>query len=112
MYCTNHFSEVDASYLCRHGGEVYQNFHGWFLYLWSFFWQLPNQSKAYAKANLVLNWEKCHFMVQEGIMLGHKISARGIEVEIAEIYVIEKLPQVNVRTLGVSSDMQDSIGDS
>lgn len=45
-------------------------------------------------------------------MLGHKISARGIEVEIAEIYVIEKLPQVNVRTLGVSSDMQDSIGDS
>ncbi|MCI49054.1 hypothetical protein A2U01_0070297, partial [Trifolium medium] len=30
--------------------------------------------------NLVLNWEKCHFMVQEGIVLGHKISSRGIEV--------------------------------
>nr|GEZ59752.1 DNA-directed DNA polymerase [Tanacetum cinerariifolium] len=24
--------------------------------------------------NLVLNWEKCHFMVKEGIVLGHKIS--------------------------------------
>jgi len=31
------------------------------------------------ETNLVLNWEKCHFMVQEGIVLGHKISARGIE---------------------------------
>ena len=29
--------------------------------------------------HLVLNWEKCHFMVQEGIVLGHKVSARGIE---------------------------------
>ena len=30
------------------------------------------------ETNLVLNWEKCHFMVQEGIVLGHQISARGI----------------------------------
>lgn len=42
--------------------------------------------------NLVLNWEKYHFMVQEGIMLGHLISARGIEVDKAKIQVIEKLP--------------------
>ena len=41
---------------------------------------------------MVLNWEKCHFMVQEGIVLGHKISARGIEVDRAKIDVIEKLP--------------------
>jgi len=40
----------------------------------------------------VLNWEKCHFMVQEGIVLGHKISVRGIEVDKAKIDVIEKLP--------------------
>ena len=33
------------------------------------------------QTNLVLNWEKCHFMVNEGIVLGHKISKRGIEVE-------------------------------
>ena len=37
------------------------------------------------ETNLVLNWEKCHFMVQEGIVLGHRISARGIEVDIAKI---------------------------
>ncbi|KAH9681200.1 hypothetical protein KPL71_026880 [Citrus sinensis] len=42
--------------------------------------------------NLVLNWEKCHFMVQEGIMLGHKISKDGIEVDKAKIEVIYKLP--------------------
>ncbi|KAK1601531.1 hypothetical protein QYE76_018060, partial [Lolium multiflorum] len=28
------------------------------------------------ETNLVLNWEKCHFMVNEGIVLGHKISER------------------------------------
>ena len=32
------------------------------------------------ETSLVLNWEKCHFMVNEGIVLGHKISERGIEV--------------------------------
>lgn len=41
---------------------------------------------------LVLNWKKCHFMVQEGIVLGHGISANGIEVGRAKIQVIEKLP--------------------
>ena len=35
--------------------------------------------------NLVLNWEKCHFMVNEGIVLGHKISERGIEVYKAKV---------------------------
>ena len=44
------------------------------------------------ETNLVLNWEKFHFMVREGIVLGHKISARGIEVDIAKVEVIEKLP--------------------
>ena len=44
------------------------------------------------ESNLVLNWEKCHFMVQEGIVLGHKISVRGIVVDKAKIDVIEKLP--------------------
>ena len=44
------------------------------------------------ETNLVLNWKKCHFMVQEGIVLGHRISARGIEVDRAKIEAIEKLP--------------------
>jgi hypothetical protein len=42
--------------------------------------------------NLVLNWEKCHFMVNEGIVLGHKISKSGIEVDRAKFDVIAKLP--------------------
>jgi len=42
--------------------------------------------------NLVLNWEKCHFMVKQGIVLGHVISRRGIEVEKAKIDLIFNLP--------------------
>ena len=44
------------------------------------------------ETNPVLNWEKFHFMVQEGIVLGHRISAREIEVDKAKIEAIEKLP--------------------
>ena len=43
------------------------------------------------ETNLVLNWEKCHFMVNEGIVLGHKISERGIEVDKAKVDTIEKM---------------------
>ncbi|KAL1559650.1 hypothetical protein AAHA92_09968 [Salvia divinorum] len=42
--------------------------------------------------NLVLNYEKCHFMVTEGIVLGHVVSARDIQVDQAKIDVIAKLP--------------------
>ncbi|GJS06791.1 reverse transcriptase domain-containing protein [Tanacetum coccineum] len=42
--------------------------------------------------NLALYWEKCHFMVKEGIVLGHKISKNGIEVNRAKVDVIAKLP--------------------
>ncbi|XP_022881101.1 uncharacterized protein LOC111398435 [Olea europaea var. sylvestris] len=45
--------------------------------------------------NLVLNWEKCHFIVKEGIVLGHGISSKGIEVDKAKIQVIEKLQPPN-----------------
>jgi len=44
------------------------------------------------ETNLVLNWEKCHFMVTKGIVLGHKISECGIKVDKAKIEIIEKLP--------------------
>lgn len=44
------------------------------------------------ETNLVLNWEKCHFMVQEGIVLSYRISSKGIEVDQAKVEVIEKLP--------------------
>jgi len=50
------------------------------------------------ETNLVLNWEKCHFMVTEWIVLGHKISSRGIEFDKAKVDVIGKLPPpVNVK---------------
>ena len=42
--------------------------------------------------NLVLNWEKCHFMVNQGIVLGHVISERGIEVDKSKIDLIRSLP--------------------
>nr|GEX93199.1 DNA-directed DNA polymerase [Tanacetum cinerariifolium] len=44
------------------------------------------------ETNLVLNWEKCHFMCREGIVLGHKILDSGIEVDRAKVDVIVKLP--------------------
>ena len=48
--------------------------------------------------NLVLIWEKCHFMVQEGLVLDHIISNKGIEVDKAKVEVIEKLrPPTSVR---------------
>ncbi|GJU54054.1 reverse transcriptase domain-containing protein [Tanacetum coccineum] len=43
-------------------------------------------------AHLVLNWEKCHFMVKEGIVLGHKVSKVGLKLDKAKIEVISKLP--------------------
>nr|GEV30925.1 reverse transcriptase domain-containing protein [Tanacetum cinerariifolium] len=44
--------------------------------------------------NLCLNWEKSHFMVKEGIVLGHKISKNGIEVDKAKVDVVAKLPHL------------------
>ncbi|GJZ83322.1 reverse transcriptase domain-containing protein, partial [Tanacetum coccineum] len=53
---------------------------------------LDKMLKRCEDTNLVLNWEKCHFMVKEGIVLGHKISKSGIEVDRAKVDVIAKLP--------------------
>ena len=44
------------------------------------------------ETNLVLNSEKCHFMVNHGIVLGHIVSSKGIEVDKAKIDVIQSLP--------------------
>ena len=71
---------------------------------------LPNISLVLQRCvdtNLVLNWEKYHFMVKEGIVLGHQIFVKGIEVDRAKINVIEKLPFLQMsRELEVSLDMQ------
>ncbi|GJT26572.1 reverse transcriptase domain-containing protein [Tanacetum coccineum] len=55
---------------------------------------LEKMLKRYEDMNLVLNWEKCHFICREGIMLGHKISKSGIEFDHAKVDVIAKLPHL------------------
>ncbi|GJW20378.1 reverse transcriptase domain-containing protein [Tanacetum coccineum] len=55
-------------------------------------YNLEKMLKRCEDTNLALNWEKIHFMVKEGIILGHKISKKGIEVDKAKIDVIAKLP--------------------
>ncbi|GJU92634.1 putative ribonuclease H-like domain-containing protein [Tanacetum coccineum] len=62
---------------------------------------LEKMLKRCEDTNLVLNWEKCHFMCKEGIVLGHKISKSGIEVDHAKVNVIAKL--LNPYVKGVRS---------
>ena len=42
-------------------------------------------------SNLVLNWEKCHFMVEQGIVLGNIVSSKGIEVDKSKIDLVRSL---------------------
>ncbi|CAN6560291.1 unnamed protein product [Malus baccata var. baccata] len=48
--------------------------------------------KRCMETNLVLNWEKCHFMVKQGIVLGHIISENGIKVDKSKIDLVRHLP--------------------
>nr|GEW75422.1 reverse transcriptase domain-containing protein [Tanacetum cinerariifolium] len=57
---------------------------------------LDKMLKCCEDTNLVLNWEKCHFMCREGIILGHKILKSGIEVDRAKVDVIAKLPHPTI----------------
>ena len=48
--------------------------------------------------NLAPNWEKCHFMVTEGIVLGHMIAAAGMEVDQAKVSIIRnQMPPTTVK---------------
>ncbi|GJT51863.1 putative nucleotidyltransferase, ribonuclease H [Tanacetum coccineum] len=79
--------------MCKDFMEVFMD--DFFVFGNSFGTCLNNLSKMLARCeetNLVLNWEKCHFMVKEGIVLGHKISKAGIEVDKAKVDVIASLP--------------------
>ena len=46
----------------------------------------------FMETNLVLNWEKCHFMVKEGIVLGHKILGEVKQVDQDKLQFIAKIP--------------------
>ncbi|KAM1606994.1 hypothetical protein ACFX1Z_027628 [Malus domestica] len=50
--------------------------------------------KRCVETNLVLNWEKCHFMVKQGIVLGHIISEHGIEVDKSKVDLVRHLPSL------------------
>nr|GEY21995.1 reverse transcriptase domain-containing protein [Tanacetum cinerariifolium] len=58
----------------------------------NYLFRLDKMLQRCEDTNLSLNWEKSHFMVKEGIVLGHKISKNGIEVDKAKVDVISKLP--------------------
>ena len=51
--------------------------------------KLKNILKICIENNLVLSWEKSHFMVQERIVLEHRVSNYGLEVDKAKIEVIK-----------------------
>nr|GEX11229.1 reverse transcriptase domain-containing protein [Tanacetum cinerariifolium] len=53
---------------------------------------LERMLKRCEGTNLCLNWEKSHFMVKEGIVLGHKISKKWIEFDKAKVDVLTKIP--------------------
>ncbi|RDY04856.1 Retrovirus-related Pol polyprotein from transposon opus, partial [Mucuna pruriens] len=55
---------------------------------------LPRVLKQCIEIDLVLNFEKCHFMVTKGIVLGHLVSSRGIKVDKAKIHIITSLPNL------------------
>nr|GEY37752.1 reverse transcriptase domain-containing protein [Tanacetum cinerariifolium] len=59
-----------------------------------FFSHLERILRRCEDTNLCLNWENSHFMVKEGIFLGHKISKEGIEFGKAKVDVITKLPHL------------------
>nr|GEU29340.1 reverse transcriptase domain-containing protein [Tanacetum cinerariifolium] len=69
---------------------------------------LDKMLQRYKDAHLVLNWEKCHFMVKEGIVLGHKVSAAGLEVDKAKINVISKLPPLLI-SKSLVNEMTDDL---
>ena len=82
-------------YVFRFGGRGYGNFMDDFPLYGSYFEKfLENLETVLQRCqyrNLVLNWEKYHFMVIEGIVLGHKISTSRLEVDQAKVSIIKTL---------------------
>jgi len=95
VQCFSFFLMVHDVYFLRHDCEDHGGFHGWFYRLWQNLRSLIVEFRVLQRCeekHLILNWEECHFLVQEGIVLGHKVSEHGIEVDKAKIKVIEKIP--------------------
>jgi hypothetical protein len=73
--------------------EIVEDFmDDFFVYGKTFLDCLANLDKVLtrcAEVDLVLNWEKCLFMIKQGIVLRHVISERGIEVDKAKVETVE-----------------------
>ena len=48
--------------------------------------------EVFFRKQLVLSWEKSHFMVQEGVVLAHIVLGKGLEVDKAKIEILQNLP--------------------
>ncbi|GJR21955.1 reverse transcriptase domain-containing protein [Tanacetum coccineum] len=91
-----------AMHQARSKGVCWLSFMTWSKRQWKSLWignsfknclsRLDKMLQRCEDTNLCLNWEKSHFMFKEGIVLGHKISKNGIEVDKAKVNVIAKLP--------------------
>ncbi|GJU82226.1 reverse transcriptase domain-containing protein [Tanacetum coccineum] len=97
LQSVSNFSKVYDCNFSGYARNLHGSLHGRFLSVWRFLFDscLNNLEQMLIRckqAYLVLNWEKCHFMVTEGIVLGHKVSCKGLEVDKAKIDVIAKLP--------------------
>nr|GEV13212.1 reverse transcriptase domain-containing protein [Tanacetum cinerariifolium] len=96
MQCTRHVPKVYDGYLSRYDRKTMEVFMDDFSVFRNSFEtclsHLEKMLKWCEDTNLCLNWEKSHFMVKEGIILGHKISKNMIEVDKAKVDVIAKLP--------------------
>lgn len=78
---------------CEKTGEVFMD--SFSIYGTSFdncLHKLNKVLQSCEEINLVLNWKKCHFIVNEGILLGHRIPVRRIDIDRFKIEAIEKMP--------------------
>ncbi|GJW89185.1 reverse transcriptase domain-containing protein [Tanacetum coccineum] len=79
-----------TTFTCPYGTFAYRLFGDSFS---SCLANLDKMLKRCEDTKLALNWEKSHFMVKEGIVLGHKISRKGIEVDKAKVDIYQRLFQ-------------------
>ncbi|RDX64684.1 Retrovirus-related Pol polyprotein, partial [Mucuna pruriens] len=87
---------MHVEHLLRFIGGLHGGFHGRFHSIRRHFRCMSGKfgpsAEAMHRNRPVLNFEKCHFMVVEGIVLGHQVSSRGVEVDKAKFQIITSLP--------------------
>ncbi|GJU48007.1 reverse transcriptase domain-containing protein [Tanacetum coccineum] len=90
--CSLKMSHFTRKYDQKNNGSLHGRLLGLWEFIQHFLSRVDKMLKRCEDTHLCLNWEKSHFMVKEGIVLGHNISKNGIEVDKAKVDVIAKLP--------------------